>query len=444
VLGLIGGTRAGEISASVEAAIRAGALAPGESLPPVRRLADHLGVSPTTVAAAYRDLQTRGLVTASGRRGTRVSPRPPVRHLAPAAVPPGVRNLVDGNPDGAYLPDLGPALSRLAPARRLYGEPANDPELLSLAAGLFAADGISPDFLLVVGGALDGIERTLIAHLRPGDRVAVEDPGYPAVFDLLLALGLVPYPVGLDDRGVLPDELEAAVRAQVAAVIVTPRAQNPTGAALDEARSADLREVLADRPDVLVIEDDHAGPVAGAPARTLCRVGGPMPDRWAVVRSFSKSLGPDLRAALMAGDPVTISRVEGRQQLGAGWVSHVLQRLALALWRDPDVQELMAAAQASYTARRRALLEALAGHEMPARGRSGLNVWVPVPDEGTALRRLLDAGWAASAGDRFRIRSGPALRLSIGRMAPADGPALAAALAGQAADAPRRVRTRTA
>lgn len=433
----IRGTRAGEISASVEAAIRAGELAPGEPLPPVRRLADDLGVSPTTVAAAYRDLQIRGLVTASGRRGTRVSPRPPVRHRSPAGVPPGTRDLRDGNPDPAFLPDLGPALARLRPPPRLYGEPANHPELLERAAAAFAADGISPDFLLVVGGALDGIERALAAHLRPGDRVAVEDPGYPPVVDLLLALGLVPHPLALDDRGIQPDDLEAALRAQVAAVVVTPRSQNPTGAALDEARARELREVLAERPDVLVIEDDHAGPVAGASARTLCDGG---PDRWAVVRSFSKSLGPDLRLALMAGDPVTISRVEGRQQLGTGWVSHVLQGLVLELWRDPEVERLTAAAGAAYADRRRALVDALAAHEVPAWGRSGFNVWVPVADEPAALRRLLDAGWAAAAGERFRLRSGPAVRISIGRLPAEEAPAVAAALA---APSRRPARTRS-
>jgi DNA-binding transcriptional MocR family regulator len=426
VLSLIAGRRAGEISASVEAAIRAQTIGPGVALPPVRRLADQLGVSPTTVAAAYRDLQVRGLVTASGRRGTRVSPRPPVRHAGPAPLPPGARDLVDGNPDPDLLPDLEPALRRLRPGHHLYGDPAHRADLFELAATLFGADGISADFMLAVGGAMDGIERTLMAHLRPGDRVAVEDPGYPAVFDLLLALGLVPEPLRLDDHGVLPDELEAALRGPVSALIVTPRAQNPTGAALDQARAAELREVLADRPDVLVIEDDHAGSVAGAPAQTLCREG---PDRWAVIRSFSKSLGPDLRLAVMAGDPVTISRVEGRQQLGAGWVSHLLQALAVQLWRDPGVQALMDHAAAEYARRRGALLDALAAQGLAASGRSGFNVWVPVADEQAALRGLLDAGWAAAAGDRFRLRSDPGIRLSIGHLAAREAPAIAAALA---------------
>jgi DNA-binding transcriptional MocR family regulator len=436
VLDILAGRRAGEISANVEDAIRAGRLAPGEPLPPVRRLAEHLGVSPTTVAAAYRDLQVRGLVTSSGRRGTRVSPRPPLSQTTPALVPPGSRDLASGNPDPSLLPDLRAAVGRLRPGQRLYGEPTNRPDLEALAAGLFAADGVAPDFVLVVGGALDGIERTLVAHLRPGDRVGVEDPGYPAVFDLLLALGLVPEPLPLDEAGLLPDELEAALR-RLAAVVLTPRAQNPTGAALDDGRAHDLREVLGDRPDVLVIEDDHAGPVAGARARSVCQE----LERWAVIRSFSKTLGPDLRLAVMAGDPVTISRVQGRQQLGAGWVSHVLQELAVTLWGDPDVQRLMGRAEAAYRQRREALVEALEMHGVRATGRSGFNVWVPVANEQAALRSLLDTGWAASAGERFRLRSGPGVRISIGQLAVSEAPAVAAALAASGAG---KARTRSA
>jgi hypothetical protein len=67
-------------------------------------------------------------------------------------------------------------------------------------------------------------------------------------------------------------------------------------------------------------------------------------------------------------------------------------------------------------------------------------VWVPVADEQVALRRLLDAGWAASAGERFRLRSEPAVRLSIGRLPVEEAPAVAAALA---APPLRPVRTRT-
>jgi DNA-binding transcriptional MocR family regulator len=348
-----------------------------------------------------------------------------------------VRDLLDGNPDPAYLPDLGAALAGLHPRPRLYGDPANLGELLELGAAMFAADGIPADFLLVVGGALDGIERALMAHLRPGDRVGVEDPGYPPVFDLLLALGLVPVPLAIDDSGVLPDELEAALRGPLAGLVLTPRAQNPLGSALDAARADELREVLAERPDVLVIEDDHGGQVAGTPAYTLCLAA---PDRWAIVRSVSKALGPDLRLAVMTGDPVTISRMEGRQQLGAGWVSHVLQSLVVKLWRDPAVLELMDAASAAYAARRRALLDALAAHGVRAHGRSGFNVWIPVPDEEAAVRRLLDAGWAAAPGERYRLRSGPAVRLSIGRLRTEDAPAVAAALASPS---PHAARTRS-
>lgn len=438
-LTLITGGRAGEISSSVEAAIRAGGLSPGTSLPPVRRLAEHLRVSPTTVAAAYRDLQIRGLVTAAGRRGTRISPRPPLSSQAPIVVPAKARDLATGNPDPALLPDLDPVVADLHPDLHLYDEPANRPDLLRVAAQGFADDGISPDFMAVVGGALDGIERVLTAHLRPGDRVAIEDPCYPAIRDLLLALGLVPDPLPIDTSGFIPDAFEDALRRPLAAIILVPRAQNPTGAALDEARARQLSRLLSGRGDVLVVEDDHAGPVAGTPPFSLA--GRARPERWAVVRSVSKWLGPDLRLAVMAGDPVTISRVEGRQQLGAGWVSHVLQKLVARLWRDRMVQRQVARAADVYAGRRQALTGALAERGIAAQARSGFNVWIPVPDEQAAVRRLLDAGWAALAGERFRLRTPPAIRISIGRLPIEDAGALADALARQ--DVPRP-RTRPA
>ncbi len=82
----------------------------------------------------------------------------------------------------------------------------------------------------------------LQAHLRPGDRVAVENPGYAALFDLLRAHGLVLEPVAVDERGMLPDELRAALARGARAAVITPRGQNPTGAALDAERARELRD----------------------------------------------------------------------------------------------------------------------------------------------------------------------------------------------------------
>ncbi|MDQ6901237.1 MAG: aminotransferase class I/II-fold pyridoxal phosphate-dependent enzyme, partial [Candidatus Dormibacteraeota bacterium] len=423
---------AGEISSSVEDAIRTGELKPLDALPPVRRLAQDLSVSPTTVQAAYRDLQRRGLVTASGRRGTQVSLRPPLASRSVAEVPPGVRDLSSGNPDPAFLPALPDFLQRLRGRQWLYGESPYVADLLQLAADSFRADGIEPNFLAVAGGGLDGIERTLMAHLHPGARVGVEDPGFHSLFDLIHALGFVPEPMAVDDSGLRPDHLEASLR-QLSAVVVTPRAQNPTGAALDARRAAGLREVLAARPGVLVIEDDHFGAASGADSHTVTSG----QEHWAVVRSTSKALGPDLRVAVVAGDAVTISRLEGRQRLGAGWVSRLLQGLVAEMSRDPGVQRLVEAAAGEYGQRREALISALAEQRISARGRSGLNVWAEVPDESEALARLLRGGWAASAGERFRLRSGPGIRISIGAMQAGEAQEIAAALASQTVPAPR-------
>lgn len=412
----------------MEAAVRRGRLRPGDRLPPVRSLAATLGVSPGTVAAAYRRLRERGVLAGEGRRGTVVAERPPVPVRTRFVIPAGVRDLATGNPNPAFLPELGPALPAAATSAgsRLYGQPSKDPELLTLAGGLFEADGVPAGSLAVVGGALDGVERVLGAHLRPGDRVAVEDPGYTGVLDLVPALGLVAVPVQVDDAGAVPDALRGALAGGVSAVVVTPRAQNPTGAVLDPARARVLRGLLAAHPEVLVVEDDHAGPVAGAPYVTLCRR---LP-RFAVVRSFSKSLGPDLRLAVLAGDPTTVARVEGRQTLGTGWVSHLLQRIVAGLLGDPSTAGRLDRAAEGYRRRREALLAALGAQGIDARGRSGLNVWVPVPDEHAATGALLGAGFAVAAGAPYRRRTPPAVRITISTLAAGEAEAIAAALAG--------------
>src|SRR5579864_6500076 len=403
------GAGAAAIAARIERAIAAGRLAPASQLPTVRELAAELGISPATVAAAYRTLRQRGLVSANTRRGTVVSAQPPLRVRGPRPLPADARDLASGNPDPALLPPLAPALASLDPGHKLYGGPVKLGRLVELARADFAADGI---------------ERVLQTQLRPGDRVAVEDPCWPRIADLVRALGLHPEPARVDLGGPVPDELARALGRGARAVIVTPRGQNPTGAAIDEARGGTLRDLLSGYPEVVLIEDDYAAAVAGAPYVPLHQASA----RWAVIRSVSKVLGPDLRIAPMAGDALTISQVEGRQLLGSGWVSHLLQQMAANLWQRPATHELLARAAHSYAERRTALIDLLAGYGITAQGRSGLGVWVPLAEEVPAVQQLLERGWAVSPGERFRFLTPPGIRVTTTTLDRPEAARLAAAL----------------
>lgn len=409
------GQGASEIAASIEAGMREGALHPGQNLLPVRTLATELGVSPSTVATAYRVLRDRGLVTTRGRGGTMISLGPPLPVRGLVQVPAGVRNLADGNPDPNLLPDVRLGLAGLSDRPRLYGEEPNLPALVELAQHQFEADGVSADALTVVGGAMEAFERVLGAYLDRGDRIAIEDPGHANLIDLARTLSLEIEPIAIDEHGPIVDDVERALRRGARAVTITPRAQNPTGAVLSAQRSADLATALLRHPDVVVIEDDHAGRVSNAPTRTLTGAG---LNRWAVVRSVSKTLGPDLRLAVVAGDHTTIGRVEGRRLLGTGWVSSLLQQLVVALWSDPHTDQLLATAERTYSERRHALIDALHERGIAAHGNSGLNVWIPVAEEQGPTRRLLDLGWAVGPGQRFRLISPPALRVTATTLLP--------------------------
>ncbi|MFF5160292.1 aminotransferase class I/II-fold pyridoxal phosphate-dependent enzyme [Streptomyces sp. NPDC000348] len=437
----IGGRRAAEISASIERAVGDGALRPGEPLPPMRELAERLGVNPNTVAAAYRTLRERGVIETAGRRGSRVRSKPATtpRELIRVDVPPGVRNLSEGNPDPALLPPLAGAFAAAAGEGDrepvLYGHAPVEPELARLARARLDADGVPDGPVAVTSGALDAMERVLVAHLRPGDAVAVEDPGWGSLLDLLPALGLRTVPVGVDDEGPLPGDVRRALAGGARALIVTDRAQNPTGAALSAARARALRPVLAGHPETLLVEDDHGHHIVDLPLHALAGT----TRSWAFVRSAAKAYGPDLRLAVLTGDAVTLDRVRGRQRLGPGWVSRIVQRAVVRLWSEGAVDP--AAVAARYGRRRDALIEALDRRGIAAHGRSGMNVWVPVPDETGAVARLLHAGWAVAPGARFRMSAPPGVRVTVSTLAEDEIEPLAEAIAAALGPAGGPVRT---
>ena len=392
----------------VERLVIGGLVQGGDRLPPIRELADATGLAPNTVAAAYRSLARRGTVVGRGRHGTFVADTVVPPQPDPE-IPLGLIDLGSGNPDPSLLPDLNEYLPGLRVPRVMYGDPPVAPIIEGPARKIFEQSGIPAREFAVVHGALDGVERSLQAHLRAGDRVAIEAPGWPAFSSLVHAMGMRPVPVRVDDRGMIPDRL-AAVAGDVQAVVVTPRFQNPTGAVIDEERSGQISRVLEPYPDVLVVEDDHAGLISGAP---LFSIGAGRP-RWVYVASVSKSLGPDLRLAFLAGDDRTVKHVLGRQSAGPGWVSHVMQALVATILDDPRTEPLLDRAIEAYAARRIGLMSGLSERGMPAMGSTGLNVWVPVPDEQAVVAALAAAGFAVRAGERWRLGTPQAVRIAIG------------------------------
>jgi DNA-binding transcriptional MocR family regulator len=233
-------------------------------------------------------------------------------------------------------------------------------------------------------------------------------------------------PVAVDDCGMLARGLSRALARGAAAVIITPRAQNPTGAAIDAERARELRGVLESHPRALVVEDDHLGPLAAVALNSV--VAGR--ERWAFTRSLAKALGPDLRLAVMCGDERTVARVQGRQQCGPGWVSHMLQALVAELWSSPAGERHSARAAEIYVQRRVRLLDELAARAVAARGASGLNVWIPVAEESSVVAGLLQRGFLVAAGAPYTLASGdPAVRVTTATLLEHEAAGLAAALA---------------
>ncbi|MEW9511540.1 aminotransferase class I/II-fold pyridoxal phosphate-dependent enzyme [Streptomyces bacillaris] len=395
----IKGTTAAEIAGSVRDQVASGVLEPRTSLPPVRVLAAELGVNRNTVALAYRRLVEAGVAETRGRGGTVVAAVPQLAREGVSTCDDCI-DLAGGNPDPSLLPDILAAARRGDYSQPLYGVPAIDAGLDAWARADFAEDIDHSFRTLVTSGAVDATERLLNAHLTRGDLVAIEDPCFLASIGTMRLNGYRSAPVGVDGAGMRPDALRAALKAGARAVICTPRAHNPTGASLTEERAADLRAILSEHPQVLVIEDDHFSAVS---ARPYHRITPPGSSRWALVRSVSKFLGPDLRLALVAADAESTARLEARLSAGTTWVSRLLQHAARQMLLDPSVHELHERAREVYARRSGLLIERLHAHgiEVPHRP-DGLNVWVELDVDGrAAVKALAHRGWAVRPGHLF-------------------------------------------
>jgi DNA-binding transcriptional MocR family regulator len=406
------------LAQAVSRAVRDGALQPGSKLPPIRDVATRLGLSPTTVSAGWALLARSGAIRTDGRRGTTIAD---LQEPAPGRYRRALERQLDfaldlsaGTPDPALLPDLATALGELTTAG-IPGSYLDDPVLPGLLEVLKAQWPYPPEELMVVDGAMDGLDLVSRSLLRFGDRVVVEHPGFPPLLDLLESLGVEVAGVPVDGAGLRPEALAAALQGAVTAVFLQPRAQNPTGASMTEQRAVDLAAIL-DRAGVPVVEDDSAGAVAASAPISL---GQWIPGQVIHIRSFSKSHGPDLRLAAMGGPSELLREVSHRRQLGQGWSSRLLQRVLLSLLTNPAAIADVDHARDEYTRRRDALVAALTARDVDVATGDGLNLWVPVHDESAAIVRLASQGVGVTPGTPFDVLPGGGghVRVTVGLVA---------------------------
>lgn len=387
---------------AVSAAVRAQALNPEDRLPPIRTVARELMLSPTTVSAAWRRLGQAGLLRTEGRRGTVVaaptSPRPD-RYGRVVTSGEGIElDLSAGVPDPALLPSLSTALASLPGAEvpRTY---LDDPVLPELREVLLDRWPYPPDHLTIVDGAMDGLDLVARSGLRFGDRVAVETPTFPPLVDLLSALGIIVVGVPVDAEGMDPEGLRRAAQGGLAAVLLQPRAQNPTGITMSDPRATELAETIG-RAGALVIEDDSMGDISTSRAVSLGRY---LPERTVHIRSFSKSHGPDLRIAALSAPQGMVGELLARRQLAQGWTSRLLQRILLDLLTREESVAAVRSAAVEYARRREALAAELASRGLSTGGTDGINLWVPVADESAALVSLARRGIGVAPGAPFAV-----------------------------------------
>ena len=426
------------IAAAVGRMISSGELPVGTRLPTVRELSKQLGVSPTTVSEAWQSLAAVGAIDARGRQGTFVrqptGPSTPRRYRRVTEGPGHFAlDLSTGTPDPALLPDLGPVIAQVN-RQSLTSSYLDQPVLPELAARVQADWPFTPEEITVVDGAMDALDRVAGVVVRLGDRVAVEHPTFPPLLDLLELLGAEVIGIDMDGEGMLADQLAAAVEQGVTAVFLQPRAHNPTGITMTARRGKALADVLA-ASTAIVVEDDHSGDIASG---ALVSLGKWMPTRTVHIRSYSKSHGPDLRLAAIGGAGDVVTAVANRRLLGPGWSSRILQAVLLAMLGHQPTIDAVAAARVEYAARRRAVTDVLTAEGVRFTGTDGINLWMQVADERSALLTLAAQGIGAAPGEPFMVRPDVAsIRITVGNIDHSVGE-FAARLAEAAGNQPSR------
>ncbi|MFF0814304.1 PLP-dependent aminotransferase family protein [Rhodococcus sp. NPDC003318] len=391
------------IAGAVIAALRSGALGPGDVLPSSRALAAALAVSRTAVVDAYDELSAAGFVEARPGSGTRVAPGAATAaragvtaHVtatanAPAPAPrpdPGSREL-DLTPG---LPDTGLISSRdwrsawrtaaAGPVPHAVPGPSAHPRLREvLSTHLRRTRGVivSADEIVVVPGVASALRILVAAAGLAGRWVAFEDPGYTKARLALAAAGARIRPIGVDADGLDP----TAVRPDDAAVYCTPAHQYPMGARMPATRRATLVAAAADAGR-WVIEDDYDGEFryGVAPLPALRTVEGGR-ESVAYVGTASKILTPALRLAWLIPPAPLLTAVNETLASGGESVCAITADAVAGFVESGSLTRHLARSNRTYSARRRAFVDALRTHlpdVEPLGVEAGLHVALRLPD----------------------------------------------------------------
>jgi GntR family transcriptional regulator/MocR family aminotransferase len=410
--------RSVQIARALGDTIRQGRLRAGSPLPGTRTLATQLGVSRNTVFAAYQELAAEGLITARQGQGSVVAeglPSPeqneftrasgnevgfdlqPLAQSAVTAVtlPPGGMRWDFGVPDVRLAPirELARAYRRvLRSSSRLtlqYNRYRRDPSVPSpLRVGLAGLLGstralsVRPEDLVLTAGSQMALYLLARALLRPGDRVAVEEPGYSGAWELFTAVGAEVVSVPIDKDGLRIDALEAAAqKAPLRAVLVTPHHQFPTTVTLPMGRRLELLR-LASTLRFAVLEDDydHEFHYDGRPLMPLASMDGK--GVVAYIGSLSKILAPGLRAGYVVAPQKLATQLSQWRGLIDIQGDQTLEQALAELLEEGELQRHWARARRIYRARRDALVVSLRRElggalefEVPP---GGLALWVRV------------------------------------------------------------------
>jgi DNA-binding transcriptional MocR family regulator len=430
---------ADQLSEAIERNIAVGELSENSRLPTTRELASALGLNRGTVQAAYRRLRERGLVESRVGSGTIVRGRP---FEGPFQVEDLLSHRVAGLPDDPPPPAV-PLLadfSRLAPDERFfpleeftrtlayawsrrrdlwqYAPPLGLEELRTEIARRLSEYGIkrSPDEILVVSGAQQGLDLLFRTFTDPGDTVAVESPTYSGALALARLAGVAILALPMEEAG--PDS--SALRGRRAKLVYTmPERHNPTGLTADESRRKELLEAAVSA-GALIVEDGYEEPESGLRPLSTRR-----PDRCVWLGTLSKDLVPGFRIGWIAADRPVVDRL-ARVKRATDFQTPVPLQAAVAAFLRAESDRKARRSRCEEVALRvaateRALRAALPELKWSGGGGSNPLFWLHLPDgvSGRSVARAAAArGLGLAAGQDFdpRGEDTPYVRLSVSRV----------------------------